>query len=244
MNEAIIRLGGFSIYGFGLLAVFAFLWGSFVFYKKANESHLDDSSVFDGVVLAAFWGFIIGRLSYVILNMKDFWNHLPRVLLLTDYPGIDRWGVLIGVALGIFFTTRRNKAKFVDWFDLVSLGISSGTAIFYFGLAILAFSWQYLVLGAVQLVLFIILWGMADAYRTFEWYRGRKTSARSGLISGFAISSWGLLPLLEKILFGRVTLVWILWGVALFVGGVVLVYIRSGRTWSEDIKIIFKHGRK
>jgi len=27
-------------------------------------------------------------------------------------------------------------------------------------------------------------------------------------------------------------------------GGLVLVYIRSGRTVSDDIKIVFKHGKK
>lgn len=244
MDEVIIRLGNFSVYSLGLLAVFSFLWGSFVFYKKAIESHLDDLAIFDAVVLAAFWGFLGGRLTYVILNPISFWNHWSRMFLLINYPGLDKWGVFLGLALGVFLTTRRIKGKFMDWLDLACLGVSSGMAIFYIGLAGLSFSWKDLLFGFLYLSLFVYFWKMADNYRTLSWYRGKKTSARSGLISGFSISAWGILAVAEEILSPKSGSLMIVWGVILLIWGVVLVYIRSGRTWSDDIKIISKHGRK
>jgi len=245
MSDAIYRFGDLSIYGFGLLATLSFFWGSFVFFKKAIESHLEEFHVLDGVVMAAFWSFIVGRLTFVILNFSTFWNHFSRVFLLADFPGIDRWGVIVGVYLGIFWTVRKVKAKTLDWFDIVSLGVLSGTAIFFAGLAWLAYSWQYGVMGFIYLIAFVVAWRAEDSYRTYSWYKSNKTSSRSGLITGFSISSWGLFYLFEKLMINRqISLVTGLWCAFLFVAGIVLVYIRSGRTATEDIKIILKHGRK
>lgn len=244
MNEAVLKINNIYIYGFGLLTAFSFLWGSFVFYKKSLESHFDDFHIFDSVVMSAFWSFIIGRLVFVILNIATFWNHFPRIFLLSNYPGFDRWGAILGIALGIFLSVRRIKARFLDWFDLACLGVLSGGAVFLSGLFLLVHSFGYLILALSQLLLFIFLWGVEDKYRTFEWYRGKRTSARSGLISGFTLAFLGLAFVIEVISFKEMTAWNVLWGVMLFVGGLVLVYIRSGRTVAEDIKTIFKNGRK
>ncbi|HCQ31124.1 TPA: hypothetical protein DIU27_01915 [Candidatus Collierbacteria bacterium] len=245
MNDAIYRIGNISIYGFGLLATISFLWGSFVFFKKAIDSHFEEFHVLDGIVMSAFWAFIVGRLSFVMLNITTFWDHLPRIFLFSNFPGIDKWGVILGAYLGIFWTARRVRAKFMDWFDLASLGILAGTAVFFAGLACLAYSWQYGLFACAYLLVFILAWNAEDKYRTFGWYKSNKTSSRSGLITGLTISTWGLLSLVETLLvFRQFSIGSNLWSVFLFVGGIVLVYIRSGRTATEDIKIIFKHGRK
>lgn len=244
MNEAIIRINNIPVYGFGLLAVVAYLWGSFVFFKKANESHFENRAILDSVVLSAFWGFIVGRIVFAILNMGMFGDHLSRLFLLTNYPGLDRFGVILGIALGLWLCLRKIKVKFMDWFDLTALGISAGTAIFLAGLAILAFMWQYIVLALVYLIVFIYFWNVEERYRTFAWYRNNKTSARSGFVAGFSISLWGLLFLVEKILTGNYSWTVGLWSGILFVGGLVLVYIRSGRTITEDLKNILKNGKK
>lgn len=244
MNDAVLKLGNISIYGFGVLAAFSFLWGSFVFYKKSLESHFDDHFVLDGVVLASFWAVIMGRLAFLILNISTFWNHFWRIFLLSDYPGVNKWGVIAGISLGIYLATRKTKAKFFDWFDFAALGITSGMAVFYSGLSLLSLTWQYFLIAVLMVAFFGIFWKVEDRYRTFSWYRSKKTSARSGLISGLLISCWGLLFVLEMILFSKMNLTNLIGGILLFVGGFVLVYIRSGRTVSEDIKIIFKNGKK
>ncbi|PIP86016.1 hypothetical protein COW83_01125 [Candidatus Collierbacteria bacterium CG22_combo_CG10-13_8_21_14_all_43_12] len=244
MNDAIYRIGDIIVYRFGLLAILSFLWGSFVFYKKAVESHLEEFYVLDGVVLSAFWAFIVGRLVYVILNINTFGNHLPRIFLFSNFPGIERWGVIIGIYLGFFWVARRFKGKIYDWFDFVSLGIMSGTAVFYTGLLYFVRSWQYGLLGVIYLLIFIVGWDAESKYRTYSWYKSNKTSARSGLITGFSISIGGLLYLGERWMLGQFNLPNGVWGTVLFVGGIVLVYIRSGRTVAEDIKIVLKHGRK
>lgn len=143
MNDTIFNFGSISVYGFGILSVFAFLWGAFVFYKKAVESHFEEFHILDGIVMSAFWALIVGRLFYVIFHPDIFWNHLPRIFLFSNFPGIDRWGVISGIFLGTFFTVRRAKGKIIDWFDLMVLGISAGSAVFFAGISMMAFSWIY-----------------------------------------------------------------------------------------------------
>jgi len=244
MNEALIRINNIPIYGFGVLAVVAFLWGSFVYYKKASEVHFEDKIILDSVVLCAFWGFIVGRFVYTLLNWQTFWGHFSRILLLTNYPGIDRWGVFVGIALGLWLCLRKIKVKFLDWFDVVCLGISAGTAVFLAGLAILAFRWQFTVLAILYLGAFIYFWRAEETYRVLDWYRNNKTSAKSGYITGLSMAVWGVLFLVEQWLKRSFSWPYGVWAGALFVGGLVLVYIRSGRTVSDDIKIVFKHGKK
>jgi hypothetical protein len=50
--------------------------------------------------------------------------------------------------------------------------------------------------------------------------------------------------LIEKLL--TASYVWQVgvWSGVMLVGGLVLVYIRSGRTVTDDIKTIFKHGKR
>lgn len=244
MNDTIIRIGNFSMYGFGLLATFAFLWGSFAFYKKAVQSHFEEMHILDGVVVGAFWAFIVGRLSYVVLNYQIFWNHLPRIFLFSNFPGIDRWGVLLGLFLGVFWTVRRVKGKVIDWFDLVALGVSAGQSVFFAGLSLISLTWQYALVSFLFLLFFCWLWGVEERYRTFAWYKANKTSAKSGFILGFSLAVWGMIYFLEHVLVKGVGFWQTGWSASLFVGGLVLVYIRSGRTVTEDIKSIFKHGRK
>jgi len=124
------------------------------------------------------------------------------------------------------------------------LGLSSGIAVFSAGLAILTLMWQFTVVAALYLLVFIYFWNIEGKYRTFEWYRNNKTSAKSGFITGFSLSWWGLLFLVENILMASLTWQIALWSGALFVGGLVLVYIRSGRTVADDIKIILNHGKR
>lgn len=238
-----MKIGGISIYGFGLLLIFAYLWGSFVYYKKSKESHFDEFLVLDTVVVAAFWALLVGRLLFSIFNFNVFWNHFGRVFFLTTYPGIDRWGAIFGICFGVFLSVRKSKTKFFDWYDFVSLGITAGMAVVFGGLSILGLSWKYLI-EAIYLTLgFSILWRLEGSYRTISWYRNRKTSAKSGFIGGFILSLWGSVNWLELLLNWKMNWWVFLWGFVLFVGGVVLVYIRSGRTAAEDIKIILRHAK-
>lgn len=243
MDEMLFKVNSFAVYSFSLLVVFSFLWGSFVFYKKAIESHFEELPVLDTVVFIGFWSFIWGRVLFFIFNYGIFRDHWVRVFFLKDYPGISHWGLIIGLLFGLYLSLKNIKAKYVDWLDLIMLGVIGGLPIYFAGLTMISFSWFNLVMSVVLAIAFGFFWKAEGEYRTYSWYRYKRTQARSGFLSGSGMIVFGLVMLIVQ-LFGAKSLVEILLSVSLIVAGIVLVYIRSGRTIKEDIKIVSKYGRK
>jgi hypothetical protein len=234
MGDMLI-VSGASIYTLGLVSVFCFLWGSFVFFKKSDETHLDQTTIFDIIVLSAFWGFIVGRIGFVIANMEIFYKHWTRIFLLTNFPGINRWGILLGFILGIFIMVKKKKGKYLDYFDLAALGYFSGVSFFLLGLSIISFSWENVVLAVLNFGFFLLFWKLEKSYRLISWYRASKSFAKSGFVSGFSLVAIGTLYLIERAmsrLFGTIDLL----SIILIISGLVLVYTRSGRILTEDIK--------
>lgn len=235
MIDYVFNIGGVSVYGLGILISFCYLWGSYVFYKKATEEHFGEESILDIIVLSAFWGFIFGRIGFVLLHMGVFWKHFSRILLIFNYPGVDRWGALIGMVLASLWIANKMKYKFLDLMDCFALGLLAGSSFFWVGISLIGFKWQFVVLGVVFFVSYLVFWQLSKTYRLIDWYRASRTSARSGFISGFSIFVLGVLFLLEVLLLSKLNLVTAIWSFVLIVLGLVMVYIRSGRVLKEDI---------
>ena len=151
--------------------------------------------------------------------------------------------MLLGVFVGLFLLTKRIKAKYVDWLDLVMLGFSASLPLFFSGLCLIKFSWIYLGIAVVSALLFVYFWMAENNYRTYGWYRNKRTQAKTGFIAGSVILTYGLLNVMLSII-TKGSLIDISLSSILIVTGMVLVYIRSGRTVKEDIKNISNYGRK
>ncbi len=231
----IIFVSGFSIYTLGLISVLAFLWGSFIFFKKSVEAHFEEHMLFDVIVIGAFWSFIIGRLLFVILNVGTFWNNWLRIFLMVNYSGLNRWGIVLGCLLGAYFIVRKKKAKMFDVVDHITLGYLSGVSIFWVGLNFINYHWQNILLAGLYLTTFLILWRLESTYRLISWYRAAKTSAKTGFVAGFGLASVGLIYVVELITYKNVSITELFLGLAIFVVGLMVVYIRSGRLLVEDL---------
>lgn len=244
MGDVVVRINVFTIYGYSLVLALSFLWGAFIFYKKANEAHFDDLAVLDTVVLSGFWSLVFGRIVFVFLHLGTFWNNLARVLFLRNYPGLDHWGLLLGLLTVIWYMARKSSRKFFDWMDLVAMSVVSAMGIFFAGLTILNFTWQTGVISIVSALMFIYLWRAERSYRIYNWYKNRRTEARPGYLTGVSLSFYGLIGMVMS----YISVPRLLWAIIvnglLFVSGFVLVYIRSGRVLSDDLKFISKHGKK
>ena len=244
MEGAVLKIDTVTIYGYCAILALSFLWGAFVAYKKATEAHFEDVQVLDAILSAGFWSVVFGRLSYVLLNYRIFWNNWPRILFLKNYPGLDHWGLLLGIVLAVYLATKNKKQRFFDWFDFAMLGLVGGMSVYFGGVALGTLSLVSVGGAIVSLAMFIYLWRAEKVYRTYDWYKNNKTQAKSGFLSGVALSYYGLTHIVLLLLTpGRA-----LWVVGvnflLFVGGWVLVYSRSGRNLAEDIKFKRIYGRK
>jgi hypothetical protein len=244
MNEVLLSIEGVSVYTLSAFVFLAFLWASFVFYKKAIEYHESEEVVFNAVLLMGILAFVFSRFWFVASKLEWFYGHWIRVLFLREYPGMSGWGVLLGVLLGALIVVNRFNRKLFDWLDLVALGLSAGMPIVYAAKGALSVGTGVIFLGmtaemvkALFLSLwFFFLWWVEGEYRTYDWYRFRKTQARTGFVTGVFVFGFGFINLLVN-LKTKTTAIWYVYAILVVVGALV-VYIRSERKFGKDLRLV------
>lgn len=249
MQSVLLTIQGASVYTLSAFVFLAFLWSAFVFYKKSVEYHENEDVIFNAILLMGILSFVFARGWYVASNLSWFVGHWIRVFFMKEYPGMSGWGVVVGVLVAVLFLVRKTKKDLYKLLDLASLGLSAGIPIVFaakgalvtesvvvFGL----FSAE-LAKGLLLALWFFFLWWAEGEYRTFEWYRFRKTQARTGFVTGVFMFGFGLINLLVELLIHRNHL----WSVYLgiVVVGVLVVYIRSERRVKKDFELLLKSAK-
>ena len=223
----------------------AFLWSGFVFYKKAIEYHENEETVFNLILLIGILSFVFARGWFVLSNLDWFAGHWIRIIFLREYPGMSGWGVLFGVFAGVLLGLKKGKKDLFNLLDLASLGLSAGIPIVYAASGALSAGPMAsgvisagIVKGLLLALWFFFLWWVEGEYRTFEWYRFRKTQARAGFISGVFMFGFGLINLIVELWFGSNSL-WPVYA-GIVVVGLLVVYIRSERRVKKDLELLSK----
>lgn len=231
MNDILFSVEGVRVYTLSAFVFLAFLWFGFVFYKKAIEYHKAEETVLDLILLMGFSGLVISRIGFSVTRLDWFSGHWMRIFFIKEYPGFSGWGALLGSLLALMVVLVRRKEEIFDWLDMVSLGLAAGIPIVYAARGLLGYGG--LAMGLAMSLWFVYLWWVEGEYRTFEWYRYRKTQAKTGFITGMLVFGWGGISLL----LGGILRDLSLWpvDVSLVVLGPVLVYIRSGRSLNKDL---------
>lgn len=252
MKPVLMEFGPVTIYSMGVFLFLALIMGGFVVYKKGKEYHFEIEEMFDVIFASLFWALVGGRVSYIILNFEQFGTSFLRWLWVTHYVGINMWGALIGAILFFVIWAKKNDKKIFKWLDVMSLGFMLGLTIGMLGALFngsfvgIASSWPiaFYQVGVgrvipVQILAFFLFggvfwWLMAveRKYRTFEWYRGGKTEAKSGFIFYASLIFIGLIYLVLAKL--RANQEWLMPSLSVIIG-LVGLYKRSGREWKEDM---------
>lgn len=223
-----------TVYILSLSVVLAYFWYSFVVYKKGLEYRYAPESLLDLALLSGVFSWSGARLSFVLTHLSTFQTNWLRIFLLSAYPGYDYLGLLVGLVVGLSLLSRRGEVKLSDGLDLSGLGLSGAIAFERLGRV---FSGQVtLVLGVpgeilqafLFLLIFVLLWKLEGEYRTFEWYRFRKTQAKSGFIFGAFLFLSGIVIGFNSLLLG----------VASVLVGTLVVYWQSGRSLDYDVKLL------
>lgn len=119
MLPVLLDLKFVKIYTFGVFLMLAFFWSSFMLWRNIRLTSYKEEDVFDGLFLSIFGGLFLGRLTYVILNFKDFGFSFLKFILINGYPGISLIGTILGslLVLYIFFSTKKiNFLEIIDYF--------------------------------------------------------------------------------------------------------------------------------
>lgn len=243
MNEILIKVGELSVYTLSLSVVIAYFWYGFVIYKKGLEYRYPSESLLDLAVLSGIFGWIGSRLGFVLSHLSTFQINWLRVFLLVAYPGYEYLGLLIGLIFGVVFLSRREEIKMSDGLDLVGLALPGAMAFERLGRVLsgqvnLIFGLPMEIFQAfLFLIIFVWLWKLESEYRTFEWYRFRKTQAKSGFIFGSFLFFTGLIIVISNI-WPKTNLFTMILGVISVFWGVVVIYRQSGRSLAHDVKLL------
>ena len=224
-----------TVYILSLFVVLAYFWYCFVVYKKGLEFRYTAETLYDLVLLSGALGWLFARLGFAIEHFSVFKVNFLRLVLLSEYPGYNYLGLVIGLVLAVTILARREEIKSYEGLDLLGLGLPGAMAFERLGRVFsgeVRLVWQLpveLLQALVWLLVFVWLWRLEKEYRTFSWYRFRRTQARPGFIFGSFLFLSGLVMMLSNS-----------WPLGLFglILGAIIIYGRSGRSLSHDVKLL------
>lgn len=218
-----------SITLFGLFAVLGFIISGFFLWKRAIDEHLPESQVFDIYITASLWALIASRAVAILLRFDRFGFNPLRWFSLFSLPGLDGITALtVGVVMILLGATKRH------WDPWLTLDVYVPSIMLWQASLIVLYWWQVTLFW---LAWFMLLWWVEHEYRLWEWYRGRRGFARPGLVTAIWIGGIGSGFSLVAGLTG--SMVFLLGsGIVLVLIGSILGYIRSGRVFKQDLRVL------
>jgi prolipoprotein diacylglyceryltransferase len=256
MLPIFFELPFFKVKSLTVLVVLAIFFSSFVFWRKGKEEHYDTFEVCDAFLLSGVFGLLIGRLAFVAFHWASFGQNLLYIFNITGKPGNEP---LIALSAAIWFMYShaiKNKWDAFEILDFYVTAISFGMILVYagffldgsYGGTFTSMPWGIITSGTFEkthpaqlysllfyLFAYMYLRKVEYIYRTLEWYRSGKKTAQSGFIFSTFLIFAALFHLLTQpmrlpsLLVGGIILDYIIYSLML-VFGLVLLYIRSGRS--------------
>jgi len=117
MLPILFTIGPIKIYTFGVFLVLALFWGSYLLWKLIRLTSFKEEDIFDSLFWVLAGGLLLGRLVYVLLNLKEFGFNLLKFLLINGYPGISLYGAITGGLLTLYLFCHNKKLKFSELVD-------------------------------------------------------------------------------------------------------------------------------
>lgn len=204
----ILKLGPIDI---GLMNIFFILGVVLVFwltFMRAREDHINEEDAFDMVFISLFFGVLGGRLFYIAANPGEFGANFFSYFALVARPGFIFWGAVIGVLLALFWCLRQMKIDFFKFLDMFVWPVVVFQLMVVWGLAFdgsfqglsqtlsfgsTGFVWQHPIVVYESLFLFFMLFllrKLSYEYRTYGWYKGKKSEARPGFLALTYLASY------------------------------------------------------
>jgi prolipoprotein diacylglyceryltransferase len=256
MYPVIFSLGIFRLYTINVFLFLAGFFALFTFWKKIKDNGLFNEYVsFDWFLSGAFFGFLFGRIVYILINFEIFHFDFVKMIRFFSYPGINIFIYLIFFAIFLFRFVIKTKLDRFEILDFWSPAASISLSLYYLGMFLsgsmigkktnFIFGVQLnnqvakthptaLYFSLFYFFLFLFLNFLESRYRHFIWYRNKKQTAKTGflfIISIILTSLFSLLMLLfwqGEFAINSFVLDWFLYPL-LFFYGIFLLMLRSNR---------------
>lgn len=237
--------------------VIAILVSWFLLWRTLRRERVDNEEQFvDGVFLAVLGSAVVSRFAFIIIHFKDFTFDISKWLNFTGHPGFVPW-FLIPVGLWILY--KRSQKEWKDPIELLDYSVTALCALLVFvwlhtvlvDVVFLLFArlspgalvpvinpqvpFLASVMAGLYLLLRIALISLEKKYRTFLWYRAKRSSAQTGFVLATFLMAYGAISfftgwfLPSTLMIGRIPFD-PLAGLLVMVSGFVLLYVRSGRS--------------
>lgn len=220
----------------------------FSVWRTFEREHIEDiPASIDKMAIALGLGWYLSRLpSIAELVLK---GQFDVFTLLNPLQGTASWQVGISIFLLFFYILSRSLWKdVIALLDYIVVSLTVFLALYFFAQGIVTIVVD-LVLGnalplaflARSLAGFFFFLGLGRflsylelQYRTFFWYRYRRSSAQTGFVLAVFCMGAGIFGVLGSFAFLPFPLVSvpmfeILWSLVLIVSGFLILFVRSGR---------------
>jgi phosphatidylglycerol:prolipoprotein diacylglycerol transferase len=267
MFPVVLSIGPVVIRSFSVLLVLAFFAAAFVFWRKGKEEYYAEDQLFDGFLLAGIVGFLAARAGYVVFHIETLgWNVLDWINFV-GVPGMSGTVGLIFAGAYLYHFAREKKWDAFEVMDFWVLGASLGLGLVSIGAFLDGVGFGYpttlpwgtifpgllephhpvqLYFALCYLALFWFLSWVEYRYRTFHWYRATKKAAETGFLLCIFIIAAAFFSLVLSFMKPATFEVFAInldqvASIGFLVLGVLLLYVRSGRTlgWKKKKKRLF-----
>lgn len=230
---------------FRLIALYI---GLFSLWSIFEREHVEDTKTYiDRFLIAGLLGTYLSRLPALIAAHAT--TPITASALLNPLIGEYSLPVAI-VCTGIilYALLRDHWPDRILLLDFTSMAVSVGLSVLFLGQTVIILitalvtrslpSLQASLIASAGILYFLglsrLLSYFERSYRTFFWYRYRRSSAQTGFVTAVFAIALGLFGILSGVFaypFALVSLQMfsILWSLLVMVSGFVLLYVRSGR---------------
>lgn len=191
MFPTIFSYGPVAVSTLGALSFWAFLSGTFIFWRKGKEEGLEEEKLLDWAFLGVLAGIFTGRIGFILDQWPRFGLDFNAWFDFQQKGGFSFVGAVSGALFVLWLLSKRSKWDFwamadIAVFSLIWAGIwvrlgqvLSGIAMgkqtdFYFPV-------QLLEIGFL-IFLFFFLKKLEKQYRLFTWYQDKRGEASEGFL--------------------------------------------------------------
>lgn len=124
MYPVLFKIGSFSFYTHGVLAVMGIFVGSACLYYLAKREKLQLAFLFDNIVYTVLFGIIGARVSYYLLY-KDQFDSPKEIFYLWEGGMVSYGGFIVG-AIAFLALMKQQKQPATKWLDLAAIAFPLG----------------------------------------------------------------------------------------------------------------------
>ncbi|MCR5356308.1 MAG: prolipoprotein diacylglyceryl transferase [Lachnospiraceae bacterium] len=117
----LFSIGPFTVHGYGLMIGLGFVLGILVGGRMAKRCGLSEDHLINIAMCVLIFGFMGGKLLYLLVNFKDF---IASPLAMLGSEGFVVYGGIITGILSIYIYSRIKKLDFITYMDLLSAPVA------------------------------------------------------------------------------------------------------------------------